>query len=426
MQNCYLIDYIKENLNIDQTILESIKFELDQHIYYYGRQFKYPKEVRYDLAEIKKEIVSTFRQYVDLVSCPTSPNLDNGKQNVLSNAYSATNVELAKLAFNVYRPAWDRSKDSKALLNRDILREIEYFKNSFKKQSFADLISQKFINRVHIFKSVLKKYFLDHEIAAIFVPNDLGFFETLSIKVCRQINRPSCIFLHGLPGRYNNIDDNKTDYLIVWGERIKNNYIHAGIDGKKIYVSGHPYYKKLNRADLKFNLDSPLIITKAMNGAQHRDDVRLTDRGNLILYLYMVQSVLRRFGVKRVRFRPHPSENSDWYLRFIDRDFYHVDDENLHKSLQKSTIVIGPTSTVFLETLYNGVNYVCFEPSWNNTDLTNFELVPPFDGSDERLLVAKNEEQLEYILKAKAIVDISIFNEYIKTPFDLSFIKTII
>jgi len=426
MQNFYLIDYIKENFNIEKSILESIKYELDQHIYYYGRQFKYPKEIRYDLTEIKKEIINALKQYIALIPCLVSPNLHNGKKNVLSNAYFSTNVELTKLNFNVYDPPWDIRRDLKVLVNREILREIEYFENSFRKNTFADLISQEFINRIHIFISALEKYFLDYEIAALFVPNDMGFFESLSIKVCRQINRPSFIFLHGLPGRYNNIDDNKTDYLIVWGERIKNNYIHAGIDGNKIYVSGHPYYKELKLADLKFNLDSPLIITKSMNGAQHNDGVHLTDRGNLILYLYMVQSVLRKFGVKHVRFRPHPVENSEWYFRFIDKDFYQVDHENLQKSLQKSTIVIGPTSTVFLETLYNGLNYVCFEPSWNDMDLINFELVPPFDGSDERLPVAKNEEQLEYIIKEKTKVDISIFNEYIKTPFDLSFVKSII
>ena len=31
------------------------------------------------------------------------------------------------------------------------------------------------------------------------------------------------------------------------------NYIHAGIDGNKIYVSGHPYYKELKWTDLKFD-----------------------------------------------------------------------------------------------------------------------------------------------------------------------------
>jgi hypothetical protein len=426
MQNFYLIDYIKENFNIEKSILESIKYELDQHIYYYGRQFKYPRELLYDLTEIKKEIINALKQYITLISCVVSPNLHNGKKNVLSNAYFSTSVELTKLNFNVYGPPWDIRRDLKVLVNREILRGIEYFKNSFRKKTFADLIRQELVNRIHIFISALEKYFLDYEIAALFVPNDIGFFESLSIKVCRRINRPSFIFLHGLPGRYNNIDDNKTDYLIVWGERIKNNYINAGIDGKKIFVSGHPYYKELKWADLKFNLDSPLIITKSMNGGQCNDGVRLTDRGNLVLYLYMVQSVLRKFGVKRVRFRPHPSENSEWYFRFIDKDFYQVDQENLQKSLQKSTIVIGPTSTIFLETLYNGVNYVCFEPSWNDMDLTNFELVPPFDGSDERLPVAKNEEQLEYIIKEETKVDMSIFNEYIKTPFDLSFVKSMI
>jgi hypothetical protein len=426
MQNFYLIDFIKENFNIEKSILENIKYELDQHIYYYGRQFKYPKEIRYDLAEIKKEIIKKLEQYIALIFCIIRSNLHNGKKNVLSNAYFSTNVELTKLNFNVYNPPWDIRRDLKVLVNRKILREIDYFKNSFRNKEFADLITQEFINRINAFMSVLEKYFLNCEIAALFVPNDMGFFEGLSINVCRQINRPSFIFLHGLPGRYNNIDDNKTDYLIVWGERIKNNYIRAGVDGNKIFVSGHPYYQELKWADLKFGLESPLIITKPMNGAQHNDGVHLTDRGNVILYLYMVQSVLRKFGVKRVRFRPHPSENSEWYLKFVDKEFYQVDHDNLQTSLQKSTIVIGPTSTVFLEALYNGLNYVCFEPSLNNLDLVNFELVPPFDGSDERLPVAKNEGQLEYIIKDKTKVDISIFNEYIKSPFDLGFVKSML
>jgi hypothetical protein len=88
--------------------------------------------------------------------------------------------------------------------------------------------------------------------------------------------------------------------------------------------------------------------------------------------------------------------------------------------------VIGPTSTVFLEALYYGVNYVCFEPSIEDIDLLNFPLVPPFDGSDERVPIAKNEDELEKIIKRKILVNLEVFDDYIKTPFDLSFIKTMI
>lgn len=428
MQNFYLIDYIKENFHIDQSILECIKYELDKQIYYYGKQFKYPKEKRDDFAYkiFIDRIKKTLKHYIALTYFVFRPDLNNGKKNILSNVYFSMNAELSKLNFNIYSPPWSIGRDFKVLANKKILMEVEYFEESFEKKSFIDLISQEFINKIHVFKSKLKKYFLDNEIAALFVPYDISFFENISINIFREISRPSFIFSHGLPGRYNSIDDNKTNFLIVWGEKMKENYVRAGIDSKKIFVSGHPNYKELKQYDLKFNLDSPLIITKAMAGAQSNDEVCLSDRGNSILYLYMIQSVLSKHGVKRVRFRAHPSENSAWYLKFIDKDFFKVDRDDLGGSLKKSTIVIGPTSTVFLEALYHGVNYICFEPSKNDIDLLNYKLVPPFDGSDERLPVAKNEEQFEEIIKDKATVDLRIFNDYIKTPFDLNFVKSLI
>ncbi len=427
MHRYYLIDYLKESFNIEQSILECIKYELDQHIYYYGRQFKSPKERDISLTgAIKRRINAILKHYVSLFFCIFRPNLNNGKKTILSNAYFSTNAELSKLNFNVYRPAWGISRDLKILVSREILREIEYFKEFFENKSFVDLISQEFINNIHLFKSTLEKYFLDNEVAAVFLPNDMGFFENISINVCRQINRPSFIFLHGLPGLYNNMDENKSDYLIVWGEKIKENFVDAGIDQNKIFVSGHPYYRELKHTGLRYELDSPLVLTKSMDGSQHNDKVILADRGNLILYLYSVQSVLRKYGVNRVRFRPHPEDNCQWHLKFIDKDFYQVDREDLQISLKKSTVVIGPTSTVFLEALYHGINYICFEPSINGIDLINYKLVPPFDGSDARLPVAKNEDQLEQIIKDKAKVDIRIFNDYIKSPFDLSFVKSMI
>ena len=430
MQNFYLIEYIKENFHIEQSILESIKYELDQHIYFYGNQFKYPKERHKCFADklFKKKIKKIVKHYIGLISCMLRHNLNNSKKIILSNAYFSVNEELRKLNFNVYNPPWSIGRNFKILANQEILREIEYFKESFENKDFIDIIRKDFISKIYLFKSHLKKYFIDSDIAALFVPNDMSFFENIAINIFKQISRPSFIFLHGLPALYNNIDNNRSDFLIVWGEKIKEHFISAGVDRNKILVSGHPYYKELKCKELRSNLESPLIITKSMNGApsDSKNEVRTTDRGNLILYLYMIQAVLRKFGVKHVRFRPHPSENSTWYLKFIDKDFFRVDRDELSGSLRKSTIVIGPTSTVFLEAIYHSVNYICFEPSQNGVCLTNFKVVPPFDGSDERVPVAKNEEELEQIIKDKVKVDIKIFNDYIKTPFDLSFVKSLI
>ena len=169
-----------------------------------------------------------------------------------------------------------------------------------------------------------------------------------------------------------------------------------------------------------------LVLTKSIVGAHHSDGVILGDRANLILYLYSVEKILKSLGINCVRFRPHPSENENWYLKFINKDFYKFDNENLQKSIQNSSLIIGPTSTVFLESLYYGVNYVVYEPSINNIEITNCQLVSPFDGTDPKIPVAKTEDELEYILKNKILVDPTCFNDYISTPFDLSFVKKLI
>ena len=56
----------------------------------------------------------------------------------------------------------------------------------------------------------------------------------------------------------------------------------------------------------------------------------------------------------------------------------------------------------------------------------NDKLVPPFDGTEPRVPVAKNEEELSYLLKNKEKVNTSFISEYIKTPFDISFIKNLV
>ena len=317
------------------------------------------------------------------------------------------------------------SQDRNVLSNFDILNRSEKIKSKFRNLAFNKLIADNFIKEVNEFEEKLIDFYREKKIKSLFVPNDMGFFGNLSIAICKQISIPSFIFLHGLPGRYNNIDDHRSDYLIVWGEKTREYYIKMGKEYNKIFVSGHPYYKT-SPISLKFSLDNILILTKPQNGAQQSNGIILADRANQILYLYSVEKVLKSLGVKSVRFRPHPSENGNWYLKYLNKIFYHLDSGNLQDSINKSTLIIGPTSTVFLESLYYEVNYVIYELSLNNIDLVNWPLVPPFDGTDAKIPVAKNEEELYYILKNKIAVDPSCFNDYISTPFDLSFVKKLI
>ena len=54
--------------------------------------------------------------------------------------------------------------------------------------------------------------------------------------------------------------------------------------------------------------------------------------------------------------------NKDWTAKYIDTDFYSFDYENVNDSLCRSSMVIGPHSTLMMDALCNGVNYYAFDP----------------------------------------------------------------
>ena len=424
MENFYLIDYIKRHSGIDADILDSIKYELDKSIYYYGGHFRRPKEFSGNYKAALWEWLGRFYcEYRHIFKILLKKSDTNTGKRIISNAYFTVNEELEGLGYNVYTPPWSLA-DSKNVLNDIRFYHIcKKMNGILNKSEFAGLICGTFLKRVEDFRDELKSFYTKNKISALIVPNDVAFFENLSIKVFKDMHRPSFVFLHGLPGRYNNIDENRADYLIVWGEKIKEHYIKAGLPREKILVSGHPYYKKFNNPALKSDTGNILVITKSMNGSQHGDGACLSDRGNPILYLYSIRNVLKKNGVKSVRLRVHPSENRDWYLRFIDKGFFKLDIESLSNSFKRSTLVIGPSSTVFLESIYHGVNYLIYEPADHGIDLMNFKLVPPFDGSDGRIPVAYSEDELMMLLEKNIKTEVSFFGDYIKTPFDMSFIK---
>ena len=427
MERFYLFDYIKKNSNIDEDILDCLKYELDQRIYYYGSNFISPKERIVTIKSFLRAILDRLDERYNLalkLLCGNRPHA--GSNCIISNSYFSINDELKKIGYNVYQPVWSGVKSRDIIADPGLYLETAAIKDVFTNRDFAYLIGGEFLEKIKRYKVLLKGLYAADNISALIVPNDTSFFEKLSLKIFDEVGKPSFIFLHGLPGIYNSIDDNGARYLIVWGDKIKENYVKAGIAGEKILVSGHPYYKTFRKQVLRSGLEDILIITKAMSGGQFSDRVRVSDRGNPILYLYSIQNILEGIGVKSVRLRAHPSENRKWYSRFIDTDFFKFDLEALDDSIKRSTLVIGPTSTLLLESVYYGVNYLTYEPSVNDIDLLNFILVPPFDGSDERVPVAKSEGELGELLIKEARVDGSFFADYVKTPFDISIIKKFI
>lgn len=420
----YLIDYIKNNFDIDESIIDNIKYELDQRVYYYGAHFKRPKE------QCSKKVISAARNIAELLSFYKRIKYikaDANKKNIISNAYFTTNHELKKLGYNVYCPVWWTTDSNDILTDKTIYKLYKSINNKLNKADFIELIDNEFIVRIEELKEYVTHFYRMNNVVASVVPNDISFFENLTIRIFRELERPSFIFLHGLPGRYNKIDENRSDYLVVWGEKIKENYIKAGFEPGKIFVSGHPSYATEPKIkNLTFSFENILVLSKSLNGAQCSDRVRLSDRGNSILYLYSIMNVLKKIGIKKVRLRLHPAESPEWYCRFIDKDFFIIEQGPLDKALSDSSLIIGPTSTVFVESFFYGVNYLVYEPTFNNLDLINYEPVPPFDASDKRIPVAQNESDFEFILKNRLSVDANFWHDYISTPFNLDFMNKII
>jgi hypothetical protein len=415
-QKTSLYNYLIDNKN--NPDLEILKCEIDQRIYYYGDQFKSP---------YKHKNTTDYKFILRLIrSLIRTQNFVKGNPNIISNAYFNLENELTSIGYNVFSPPWDISSKRFLAFEFDTLIKLKKVNDQLSDYSLRHLISPEFNSKLQIIKNILKKYFEKNKIKAFIVPNDIAPLSRLSIDLCKELKIPSFIFLHGIPGRYNAIDENRTDFLLVWGEEIKKNYIKNGFSPNKVIVVGHPIYREVKNQNITFNLDDVLIISKSMNGGQHGDDVILTDRGNLILYLYRVEEVLKAMGVKKARVRLHPSENEEWYQENIDTEFYTFDHLSLKDSLKRSSVVIGPTSTVFLDAMYCGTNYVIFEPLVNGTDLINYPIVAPFDGSDKRIVASHSEKELEYVLKNKVIHDISFFKDYVSTPFDISILKNII
>ena len=82
-------------------------------------------------------------------------------------------------------------------------------------------------------------------------------------------------------------------------------------------------------------------------------------------------------------------------------------------------MIIGNTSTTFLEAIQKGVNYIVYER--NNIKLLN----PPFDGTDPRVPFASEPDKLQELIKNKKVVDNSLLDDYMQ-PFNKKLLKELV
>lgn len=422
-----LLRYIEEQGTLNSELLDSLRYDLDRHINFYGRQFRWPYERHSVIESLKSDARFLRHAATSLLFSGYCSASGRDKRTIVSNAYFGVNMDLSQCGYRVLTPAWSTRNSAFPMCGSRSLRcAVSRCDHILKTGPFKKIISRQFVKQINDVAGMLEENYRALDAAALVVPNDMSFFENLSIRIFKKLKRPSFVFLHGLPSRYNTLDDNRADHLVVWGEAIKRRYIAAGVDARKIHVSGHPLYRRAPVGELRCRLDDVLVLTKSMNGGNYGTDVVHTNRGNCVLYLVMLQDILKQCGVSAARFRVHPSEDVGWYRQFIDKEFWVEDTGDVQSSLSRASLVIGPTSTMFLESLWHGVNYMIFEPLRDGATLDNYPLVPPFDGSDPRVPVAHDAATLVRMLTAGEKPDISFWSDYIRDGFDISFMAALL
>ena len=412
----YYLNYLKEKSK--DEYFDDLKFELDKRVYHYGNQFKINYDNNNNIVNFLKIQYRKLKLITDL-----GVNIQKCKNIAINNAYYGINEELIKINFTPLKVPWFSSYN-KCKLYFDLIKYDKYLNVT----TFDNLLGEE----AHFFytkiKNDLHNYYSNNNIKILSTYNDVCSYEKISINIFKKLNKPSFEFLHGIPGRYKLSSEMRSDFLVVWGKKIKEHYINSGINGNKILVSGHPDYKnyELSSINIKMTLENILVLSKGAHSLPQGESVQLADRGNLILYLLEIQETLKKRKIKFVRFRPHPSEDINWYYKFISKEFFRPDQNiNIIDSIKSSSLVIGPRSTSLFNSIMNNVNYIVYDPlDHDNLDYINFPQAPPFDKSDDRIVTASSKDELLEIITNSQIVNKEILLDYLEPKFDINFLKS--
>lgn len=424
----YIVKYLRDHATDEASkkVIDFLKIEFDRQIYtfHYNAASVNKKKTRLDRF---KDKYTTVKNYAEIVA-ENKTDLPN-RQNVLSFIEFPIAKNLDDLGLHPLSPSWNRVEGSTILGD---LKTISWFRRihkTVKSGNLKQFLNPEFHEDFLSIQDHLIEQYRKYNIRALLLRSDVYYMSKFALDLFNQMQLPTFIFTHGLPAIYSLEVDNRSDYLMVWGEKMRQNYIDVGFDPAKIKVVGHPSYQNVPKSqDLSNNFSDVLVIPVSASLGHQNEYERtvLMDKSATVLYLYKVQKVLEKLGVSKARFRVHPSINRNWIYSFVDQNFYSVDTASLHDSLNRTSLVIGATSTVFLEALIHGVNYIVYEPKdEKGLSMLNTTLVPPFDGSDTKVQTADDEYQLERKLVEKALTDYTIVHDYIQ-DFDISVLKEIL
>jgi hypothetical protein len=277
-----------------------------------------------------------------------------------------------------------------------------------------------------LFKQELERLIKKENFGFLFVSEDMTFESRILIDVFKAMGKPSFLLSHGgIHSFYGRGMDSRTDFVGQWGKIQIDGFVRNGYEKSRFLNIGHPHYRTIP-TKLRFSLDKILVLTRSIQGSSLLGSPHMEDRGRAITYLLRIKDVLTSLGVQQARLRPHPSENTDWYMSFFSDKFFTIDSDPLDLSLAKSSLVVGPLSTVIIDSICNGVNYTLFEPVVSGKNILGCATASPLDTLGDGFPWAKSTEDLSRLIQHRLAISNNVAQNICKVPFDSSELRSII
>lgn len=440
MDNKYLLSYLKDFFNDPRMnrVLDYFKVDLDFYLYAYGSQFRdydnLENTIQYMYGGPKRNVL--FRKKTGFINWLRHKAyiLASRRVDKTANKRKKSEAINKKVLFieNVSIEAKSKFSENNITvyclddyLNKNhsgICKIFEWY-DSLYKLSFKERLELERYTCLDDFIVIIQDTFKDFD--GLFVGNEEYFKCKLFIDAFKGIGIPTYNWSHGIDCTYE--VPMRVDYQLVWGKGVKDNLVRYGRNKDSIIVAGNIRYFDVPKSiHFRNSLEDVLVLTSVtVANIRHSWEYEYFDkwdRSLLLTYIYSVEKVLKDVGIKHARLRPHPINNKLWLEKFIDTDFFSLDDLRLDKSLERASLAIGPNSSTFVEALRKGVTYLVYEPGDDGKNLLDTKLNPPFDGSDENLKVAFNEEQLKELIVNRYSCNQNILDKYI-VPFDINSFK---
>lgn len=395
MKDYSLFSYYREHATGNlRNHLDLIEYIIHEDVYRCGAHLKpkSPSKIEF----LFKVIVTIAAQIFTLFFVKRPSEV---KYRGLSQSSSTFDTHFMRYGYSVDRVVWAPKRKIPSRFRLGIL--ISYFRIHwrFHFSPRGYLIDRKFVDEVSRLKEQIVELVLEEQYSFLFVSEDLNFDARLLIAVFDQIGKPSFLMAHGgMQSFYGNGMDERTSYLCQWGQLQVDGFVENGYDAARILNVGHPSYVKKKGA-LRSSLDSVLVLTRSCTGARIEEGKEIEDRGKAIAYMLELQRSLQSLGIERVRYRPHPVEESDWYSQYLDPEFFTLDNDSVEVSLNKSSLVLGPISTMMVDAVCRGVNYVIYEPVEEAKNILGATTMSPMLSRPADYPWAKSREELESTLK---------------------------